>query len=265
MSSPQYLSLETIENIKKIIFNKNNITEYIKNNNFYNLGIYYQFINIDYNLMKKYYDLAIENKQNISDIYNNFGFYYIDIEKKYDLGIEYYLKSINLNNVHAMNNVGLYYYNVEKNYFEAKKYFLMAIDKNLPEAYNNMGLYYYEIDNNIEIAILYFIEALCQNPENPESIKNNLKNITSPLERYILYKQNSIEITLDDDKEFNNDDSVVIFKNRLNNFSKFIECCICLTEYTNIPLECSHYICVDCYPKILQSQKCPLCRVVINS
>lgn len=265
MSSAQYLSLHTIEHIKKSKNNKDIIKEYIINNNYYNAGIYYQFIITDYKLMKKYYELAIKHKQNVPDIYNNLGYYYIDIEKKYDLGKDYYLKGIDLDNTHSMNNLGLYYYNIENNYELAKKYFLMAVDKNLPEAYNNMGLYYYEIDNNIEVARLYFIEALCQNIDNPESVKNNLKNITSPLERYILYKQNSINITEEDDKEFNNDDYVLIFKNRLNNFSKFMECCICLTDYTNIPLECTHYICVDCYPKILISQKCPICRIMINS
>lgn len=106
MSSPQYLSLQTIEYMKKIKINSSIIDEYIKNKNYYNIGICYQFINIDYNLMKKYYTLAIQNNQNIADIYNNFGHHYINIEKNNILGIEYYLKSINLNNVHAMNNFG---------------------------------------------------------------------------------------------------------------------------------------------------------------
>jgi len=260
----KYISLYNINNIKKN-FDKHSIEEYIKNKKYYNLGIYHQFITNDYISMKQYYFSAIEHKQNIADIYNNFAYYYIDIEKKYDIGIKYYMKAIKLNNIHAMNNLGSYYYNIEKNYIEAKKYFQMAIDKELPEAYNSMGLYYYKIDNNIEIAKLYFIHSLCCDIDNPESVKNNLKIITSPLERYILYKQNSIEISNDDDKEFNNDEYVVIFKNRLNHFSKFIECCICLTEYTNIPLECTHYVCVDCYPKILNSKKCPICRIMINS
>lgn len=95
MSSAQYLSLHTIEHIKKL-----------KNNNYYNAGIYYQFIITDYKLMKKYYNLAIKNKQNIPDIYNNLGYYYIDIEKKYDLGKDYYLKAIDLDNMHSMNNFG---------------------------------------------------------------------------------------------------------------------------------------------------------------
>ena len=265
MSSPQYLSLQTIEYMKKTKINPTIIDEYIKNKNYYNVGICYQFINTNYNLMKKYYNLEIKNNQNISDIYNNFGYYYIDIEKNYILGIEYYLKAINLNNVHAMNNLGLYYYNIEKNYDNAKKYFQMAIDKNLPEAYNNMALYYYEIDNNSEIAKLYFIEAINRNITNIESAKINLKNITFPLERYILYTKYSIQLSQDDENEFNTDMNILIFKNRVNFFSKFMDCCVCLTDYMNIPLECSHYICVSCYPKILQSQKCPICRIIINS
>jgi hypothetical protein len=128
-----------------------------------------------------------------------------------------------------------------------------------------MGLYYYEIDNNIEVAKLYFIEAITKNIDNIESVKNNLKNITSPLERYILYTKYCIQLSQDDKNEFNNDEYVLIFKNRVIFFSKFMDCCVCLTDYMNIPLECSHYICVSCYPKILQSQKSPICRIIINS
>jgi tetratricopeptide (TPR) repeat protein len=227
--------------------------------------MYYQFITKDYNLMKKSYTLALKNNIHIMDIYNNLGYYNVFIKNNYDIGVDYYNKAINLGSVHAMNNLGLYYYNIEQNFDNAKKYFEMAIDNNLPEAYNNIGIYYYQIEKNIDIAKLYFIEALCNNINNIESVKNNLSNILRPLERYILYRQNSIDITQDDENEFNNDESILIFKNRLNVFDKFMECNICFVDYTNIPLECTHYVCVSCYPKILMSGKCPICRININS
>jgi len=117
LEKPEYISLYNINNIKKNFDNKSveeSVEEYIKNKNYYNLGIYHQFITNDYISMLKYYIEAVEHKQNIADIYNNLAYYYIHIEKKYDIGIKYYMKAINLNNVHAINNLGLYYYNVKK-------------------------------------------------------------------------------------------------------------------------------------------------------
>jgi len=260
MSSSKYLYIgkkSDITNLYKLKFDED----------YYSLGVYHQFVSLNYGLMKKYYKLGL-NTDSKSDILNNLGYYYITIDKNYDMGIKYYLESIKLNNIHAMNNLGMYYYNIEKNYELAKKYYLMSCDNNLPEAYNNMGLYYCEIDNNIEIGKLYFIQSIISDMDNINNIKNikqNMKQIYTPLERYISFLQNSIYIDKDDEEEFNKDPNVIIFKNRVNTFSKFEECCICMTDYTVIPLECTHYICVDCYPKIINSAKCPICRTIINS
>ena len=43
-------------------------------NAMYNLGRYYQFIKVNYELMKKYYELAI-NKYNDSDSIQNLDYY----------------------------------------------------------------------------------------------------------------------------------------------------------------------------------------------
>jgi len=263
MSSSKYLYIGKNSDITNLYKLKNN-------KDYYSLGIYHQFVSLNYDLMKKYYKLGLNtiNKNEKGDILNNLGYYYIDVEKKYDLGVKYYLEAIELNNIHSMNNLGMYYYNIDKNYELAKKYYLLACDNNLAEAYNNMGLFYCQIDNNIEIAKLYFLESILCNIENSENIKNtknNMKQIYTPLERYIYFLQNSIYIDKNDEEEFNKDDQIIIFKNRVNAFSKFEECCICMEEYTVIPLECTHYICIDCYPKIINSAKCPICRTNINS
>jgi tetratricopeptide (TPR) repeat protein len=271
MSSSNFLSkfsrLSTMFSNNKEI--SNNDDKYKDNDyDYYRLAIFHQFFTFKNNLTKKYYNLCIKNNINKSDSLNNLGYYYVTQEKNYDLAKQHYLESIELKNIHAMNNLGMYYYSIEKNYIEAKKYYQMASDNALLEAYNNLGLYYYEIDNNVDIAKMYFAEALYLSNNDIYSsnqIKINLKIILSPIERYILYQQNNIVATREEDDEFNKDKNVIIFKNRYNLFAKFIECCICLNEYCNIPLECTHYICVDCYPKIIKSAKCPLCRIKINS
>lgn len=199
-------------------------------------------------------------KNDDTDAMNNLGYYYYT-EKKYDLAKKYYNKAIASNNAHAMNNIGLIYYYIDKNYEEAKKFYELACLNNIEEAYNNLGLYYSEIEKNIDIAKLYFIEAI---KKQLFQAYKNLSAITIPIERYILYCQNSINYN-EFDNSIDNDRLVLIFKNRLNFSGKYMECTICMNNYINIPLECEHYICVDCYPKILFTEKCPICRTEIYS
>jgi tetratricopeptide (TPR) repeat protein len=244
-----------------------NINKFIENKQYYKLGLYYQFNEINNKLTKKYYNLDINEKYSLTrgNSMNNLGFYYSDVEKNYDKSKKYFLDAIQNNNYDAYNNLGLYYYNIEKNYEKAKEYYLLACEHDIPEAFNNLGLYYYEIDNNYDISKLYFIEAL---KRNVDDAINNIKLITTPLERYIIFRQNCISIeeyNNTNENDENNDRQVIIFKNRLNFCSKFMECIICMNDYMHIPLECSHYICVDCYPKIIKSQKCPICRIQIYS
>ena len=59
----------------------------IKNKEYYDLGLYYHFIVKNQSLMKKYYLLAIKQKN--SDAMNNLGYYYFS-EKKYNLAKKYY-------------------------------------------------------------------------------------------------------------------------------------------------------------------------------
>jgi tetratricopeptide (TPR) repeat protein len=210
------------------------INKFIENKQYYYLGLYYQFNEINNKLTKKYYNLDIIDKYSAT-------------------------------RGNSMNNLGFYYSDVEKNYEKAKEYYLLACEHDIPEAFNNLGLYYYEIDNNYDISKLYFIEAL---KRNVDDAINNIKFITTPLERYIIFRQNCISI--EEYKEYKDtneqdDRQLIIFKNRLNFCSKFMECIICMNNYMHIPLECGHYICVDCYPKIIKSQKCPLCRIEIYS
>ena len=244
-------TLSEIEEYYKTI----DITKIEEEGNNYKLGLYYQFINKNYELMKEYYNKAII-KDNCYDAFNNLGYHYMEIEKDYKKALTYYNLAIENNNFNAYNNIGLYYYNIEKKYEEAVYYFLLACDNNIYEAYNNIGLYYIEIQNNYDTAKLYFIEAY---KNGLKDAYENLKNITSDLERYILsQKYNFLFI---DEKTHN----INIFINRINKYGIKEECQICLQTYIVIPLECTHSLCIDCYPKIIQTGKCPFCRIEIMS
>ena len=59
---------------------------------------------------------------------------------------------------------------------------------------------------------------------------------------------------------YKNKKDVNIFKNKCNTLSKEQECGICDKNELCIPLECSHFVCRECYIKFYES-KCPYCRI----
>ena len=79
-----------------------------------------------------------------------FGIYYKDVEKNYDEMKKYYLMAIENGNVEAMCDLGDYYKHVENNYNEMKKYYMLAIKKGDLIAMENMGGYLKE-----NMALLY--------------------------------------------------------------------------------------------------------------
>jgi len=115
-------------------------------NAMYYLALYYQYIENNYELMKKYYLMAIE--LNNSDAMDNLAHFYDTFEKNYDLMKKYYLMAIELNHSDAMNNLAFYYQLTEKNYDLMKKYYLMAIELNNSNAMNNLGFYYKITEKN---------------------------------------------------------------------------------------------------------------------
>ena len=127
------------------------------NNSYYLLwiGNYYQYTEINYDQMKKYYKMAID--QGNHDVMFNLGLYYNDIETNYDQMKKYYKMAIDQGNHDAMFNLGLYYDDIETNYDLMIKYYLEAIDQgnkdaittlndylnnNLNKLYDNFELYY---------------------------------------------------------------------------------------------------------------------------
>ncbi|GAJ00711.1 unnamed protein product, partial [marine sediment metagenome] len=112
----------------------------------YNLAQHYQYIKKNYNLMKKYYLMAIE--LNHSDAMYNLALYYKYAEKNYYLMKKYYLMAIELNHSDAMNSLALYYKYAGKNYDLMKKYYLMAIELNNSNSMYWLAQYYEYTEKN---------------------------------------------------------------------------------------------------------------------
>ncbi len=176
----------------------------------------------------------------IDEIYNKNGEKYTEneimgiFEKKIELNklkaIEIYKKEIELNNSEAMNYYGIYLYK-KKDYNESKKYFIEALK------YNNENAYF----NYIELLNKKFKDM------NSLELYKEISNTNS-----ILVKELIIEL----ERNY----MVILYKNKIKNFSKILNCCICLENKICIPFHCMNdYFCKDCYAKIYK-KKCPLCR-----
>lgn len=121
-------------------------------------GLFY-YIKKNYDLMKRYYLIAIKDKN--SDAMLSLGYYYEYVEKNYDLMKKYYLMAIDYDNSKAMNNMGLYYQYVEKNYDLGKKYYLMAFenDNGNSDAMYNLGICY-QFEKNFDLMKKYYAMAI---------------------------------------------------------------------------------------------------------
>jgi hypothetical protein len=97
-----------------------------------NMGYYYKNIKEKYDLMKKYYLMAIDK-----------NCYYTDIEKNYCMMSKYLLMAIKNGDSTAMYNLAYYYEFNELNFYLMEKYYLMAIDD---DALDNL-LSYYDSNN----------------------------------------------------------------------------------------------------------------------
>jgi hypothetical protein len=228
------------------------------------IGLYYEFVEKNYDEMKKYYIILIDyTKYNPSDYASysalyNLGNYYKNIEKNYDMMEKYYLMLLdncvnNGNNLELhsiktfiMNTLGSYYEKIKDNYDLMKKYYLMAIDNathvaanetsNQASYYamNNLGNYYHRIEINEDLMKKYYMMA----------IENGNKTAMTNLSNY--YSELSMKY---------------LGMSKLKSANIKEECCICYGENKNMYYtHCNnHYICVDCSIKLMD-KKCPLCR-----
>ena len=121
-------------------------------------GYYYKNLEKNYDLMKKYYFMAVELGS--AGSMNNLAFYYNTVEKNYDLTKKYYSMAIELGNSASMRNLGCYYETVEKNYDLMKKYYIMAIELGFSNAMHNLGHYYKNVEKNYDLMKKYFFMAI---------------------------------------------------------------------------------------------------------
>ena len=220
------------------------------------LGIYYKNIG-NYDLMKKYYLMAVEKDDKIA-MYN-LGYYYEDIEKNYDLMKKYYLMAIEKGEIKSMYYLGNYYKKKEKNYDLMKEYYLMAVEKDYVNAMHSLGIYYKSIEKNYDLMKKYYLMAIekgCM-----DSIKN-FKNVVKILEFYVSLKSINIKNDLINTtiRELNNNPEIIKYNNKMifaTDMNKIKVCQICLDTKLNIPFDCFHWVCCDCY---IYLDKCPICK-----
>jgi TPR repeat protein len=176
LSNWSYVKIENQKSIE-IIYNllKNNIFD---NSVIYDDPIIYLYAGYyykkqkEYDLMKKYYIMAI--KLGNSMAMNNLGYYYKE-QKEYDSMKKYYMMAIELGNSTAMFNFGDYHEH-QKEYDLMKKYYIMAIDKGNPSAMYNLGDYYYYTENKLGIAVKYLRMAKDSGHAKAQSILNEINN-----------------------------------------------------------------------------------------
>jgi len=256
-----------------------------------NFGIYYLYIEKNYNEAKKYYLMALE-QGNVQAMVNLAHYYYV-IENNYKEAKKYCLMALEQGNIQAMINLGQHYYVIEKNYEEAKKYYLMALEndnnntliintlgkvhyekKNYEEAkkYYLMGVekesidsmfelgnYYKLIENEQKQAIKYYMMAYIHSKSEPKIIRDTiikeLKEITTPLELFMLFQDNALEYNEDITPE------IQLYINKLK-LAKVGICDLCKEKDKKvIMLQCfAHEYCSNCYVKVCD-KSCSICKL----
>ncbi len=185
-------------------------------------------------------------KTDSSELINFIGLY-IEFEHL-NIVKNYYKKGIEMNNICSINN----YINIlikEKNYKEAKEYLLKGIElesKNI--FYLNQYAKILEKENNINDAKQYYLKAISLNDKLSLANYMNLKisNINKYYDLSNIQSNLTKDILLDLKKDYN----VIIFNNKIKNFTILQKCSYCKSneEKLNIQLNCFlHLVCIDCY------------------
>jgi hypothetical protein len=211
------------------------------------LGILYNILNDKENSIK-FFTHGSDNNHILSS--TNLAYEYL-CQGQTDLFIYYNKNGLDKNDENALINLAIYYWNVEKKYNNA-----IDIFKNL--FINNNYRAYYEcakLVKNINEKIEYLTQAIKIKPK--KTYIDLLIKMTGDYERYILYKNNNINIT-----KFINIDNAITIKYLENDMSKYSRCPICI-NFSNqkkelFTLKCNHSICNICIMKYCQ-KKCCIC------
>jgi TPR repeat protein len=142
-----------------------------------NLAYHYQYIEINIELMLKYYNLAIENKFYLSS--KNLAIYYYGISNFEEMD-KYISILIELNTLQSTFELGVFFQYTEINYELMKKYYLISINLGNYLAMNNLAHYYQYKEINIELMLKYYNLAIEKNyVQSILNLINYYKNISN--------------------------------------------------------------------------------------
>lgn len=214
-------------NMKKYFLTSYYIFNDIKS--LHELGYYYQYLEKDYNKMKKYYNICVKN--NYIKSMNNLGIYYHITEKNNKKAKYYYELSISHGSITSLCNFAVYYQYVEKDYDKMIEKYLLFLEKSDNQEYNK----------HVKKAVNSYIRKT-KNKKHIIACRNHLD------------KENN--------KEFN---SLYVFHCTIKNnddYADIIEECLLCKKYNEIiTLFCSHEVCYQCYTKI---EECPTCNSTLS-
>ena len=211
---------------------------FLMGNNYSDLGHYYYYDQKNYEEMKKYYLMGGH--------YENLGLYY-ENNRNYEEMKKYYLMG---GHYRAL---GSYYEHIEKNYEEMKKYYL------LDGCYISLA-YHYEKNNNLAESIKYHLmdienikHEFCNNISMMKLVKyfKEDKNFNSNLKFFLFLNESKKknEQILKKIKELEQTEEVIIYYNKLKTATKDT-CFVCLEDKLMLNFNCGHNVCCDCFPNM---------------
>lgn len=238
---------------------------------------------------EKYYLMAVESydkNNNDSYAYQKLAKIY-KYRKNYEMMEHYYLQAIKLGHKSTLLTIAITYYEVEK-YDQFYYYAKFAMEQGLNSAklldylvnycldylhdhqkardYIDIGLTeYFPVENNIEKLLDYYFKYKLKEPAKDllKIVKHNVNELEINFDNIVgkMTLQERVDYLGDLDR------LVGIYKNRCLFFKKNLDegCGVCLEKKDGIPLECSHYVCLDCYEHVVKMKKCHVCRREIYS
>jgi tetratricopeptide (TPR) repeat protein len=226
----EFIFLKDVDEKKIINLFNHDVIEECNDDKYWNyVGLYYEKKLKDYDLMKKYYLMAIDKGN--SDAMNNLGHYYYYTEKNHDLMKKYYLMAIDKGNSYTMYNLGYYYKEIKIDYHLMKKYYIMAVEKGSVDAMYHLGYYYHKIEKNYDLMKKYYLMAIDKDSvEAMYHLGDYYENIEK---NYDLMKKYYL-MTIECDEIFTN-----MFNNYYESMNEFD------LTYNDIELIIKYNICVN--------------------
>jgi hypothetical protein len=162
----------------------------------FHFGLYYQTIEINYDLAKKYLLMAIDKGRGASNAMYWLGSYYQRIEENYDLMKKYYLMAIRRGCFRAMNDLICYYKCITPNNDDMQNYLFAIIKGNI----RFREIYIFNNPSSFCVGKYIIIDAFCNIINDVNHISLNIKDFSFCVLKIINhirksdYKLNNINI-----------------------------------------------------------------------